>query len=731
MTTAARRIANHAEPVSHRPDAEFLPIRKAARLLGRNEASLRRECASKLAGTGMARQVRSAAGQLSWHVHRSFDPRLIARGDEDADEATAEILLHATQSQRERAAARARVLQAYRELLASGATIAKVIDQFIGRQRQESGLDRLSYRQLREWAREAPPSDQPKRLLAFFIDRRGGDQRSGEATGRGCHPEAWAEFERVYLTPKRWSIAKAWRHVQALAKANGWAWPGQRHVIRLASERIDPSRRCMAREGQDVWRSRFGYKLQQHPDAWGAGEMWIGDHARLDFFARRRVNGVWSEIRLWLTAWLDWRTRKLVGWWIDVDPSADTIRSALHAAIKADGGPPRRITIDNGKDYASYANVGITKQQRRELIRRGEDWAQRTQGLGLFGMLGIDVHFAAPYNHDGKARIERFFGTVHGEFCKSFDSYCGARPGDVPRHGLPVDRLPTVDEVRARFPRFAQWYNDRCEHGIEDLADDAGRRLSPSEAMSQWRTTRSIMPRPESLALLLHRWEQPRSVGKLGIGVRIAGRTVYYGQDCPELRPLAGRKASVHVTYEPDDMSRIFVYDDQFRFLCMAPANGLHGGASPMSRAAIASAMKRKRDHERAVRDSLRDGHMSIMTAADIARDEQEKIDADRRAERARQGIGVESENQQLRIVRTPVDDELDAFRRAEMRKAAGAEAMNESDLDFSQVVPPAADEPEEESDLDFSDVSFGSSEPGDEDGVLGGMDFWEAINGH
>lgn len=742
MTAAARRMPRHAEPVAHRGDEEFVPLRQAAERLGRNEASLRRDC-GKLAATGMARQIRSASGQANWHVHRSLDPRLVPRADEAVDESATEILLHATRGQRDRAAAKARVLIAYRDLVASGKPIAAHIDSFIAEHYRGTGLDRLSYRQLREWARHAPPTDQPKRLLAFFIDRRGGDQRSSEATGRGCHPEAWAEFERVYLTPQRWSIAKAWRHVQALAKANGWQWPGQRHVIRLVSEKIDPGKRCMAREGHDAWRSRFGYKLQQHPEAWGAGEMWIGDHARLDFFARRSVNGVWTEIRLWLTAWLDWRTRKLVGWWIDVDPSADTIRYAMHAAIKAEGGPPRRITIDNGKDYASYANVGVTKQQRRELIRCGEDWALKCQGLGLFGMLGIETHFAAPYNHDGKARIERFFGTAHGEFCKTFDTYCGAKPGDVPKHGVAMDRLPTLDDVRGRFPRFAQWYNDRCEHGIDDLADDQGRRLSPSEAMNQWRTTRSIMPRPEALALLMHRWEQPKSVGKLGIGVRIAGRTVYYGQDCVELRPLQGRKASVHVTCEPQDMSRVFVYDEQFRFLCVAQANGLHGGASPMSRAALASAMKRKRDHERAVRDTLRDGHMSIMTAADIARDEQDKIDADRRAERSSQGIGVENTDQQLRIVRTPVDDQLEAVQRAEFRKAAGAESMRsapgftlddlldveperspECGVDFDAIPLPQGDDDEPDS-IDFDNVPDADA---GETSRTDAPDFWERL---
>ncbi len=726
MTTAARQ-PRFAQDVDERPDAEFIAIRKAARLLGRNESSLRRQCASKLANTGMARQVRSANGQTAWHIHRSHDPRLVAREGESVDESTAELLLHATAAQRDRAAARAKVLNAYRELVASGATIAKVIDQFIERQLQETSLDRLSYRQLREWARHAPPADQPQRLLAYFIDRRGGDQRSSEATGRGCHPEAWAEFERVYLHRNRWSIAKAHRHVQSLAKGNGWEWPSLRHVQRRAAQIIDPSRLCMARDGYEIWQARFGYKIQQNPEAWSAGELWVSDHVELDFFVRRHEAGQWKAVRLWLTSWFDWRTRKILGWWIDWKPNADTIRYALHDAIRNEGGPPRHIVIDNGKDYDSYANNGLTKKQRRRLIADGKDWAKESDGRGLFGMLGMNTHFALPYNHNGKSRIERWHRTLHAEFDAEFDSYCGAKPGDVelPRGFFKnAQSLVNIDEVRRRLPRFIDWYNNRDDHFIGDLADEQGRKLSPAEAMNEWRDTRSIMPRPEALALLMNRWEPPRTVGKLGIGVRIDGRTLYYGQDSAELRPLQGRKKAVQVTYDPDDMSRVFVYDTQFRFICTAQANSMHGGHSPVSRAALKAALKRQRDHARAVRDSLRDGHMAIMPAADIARDEQDRMDADRRAERAQQGIGIENDNQQLRIVRTPVDEELSAVEREQMRKAAGAESMSRDEhFDLPILTPEPSGGDDDDLDFDIRQIAPAGSIREDED-----FNIWEGL---
>ncbi len=726
--TAAARQPRFAQGVDERPDAEFVPIKRAARLLGKTETALRHVCGRRLASTGMARQIRDPrSGKPAWHIHRSHDPRLLARADESTDDSTAEILLHATAAQRDRAAARVRVLNAYRQLVSSDTTVGRVICDFLEEQAKTLG-QRITLRTLQRWNSEAPPTDQPQRLLAFFIDRRGGDQRSSEASGRGCHPDAWAEFERVYLHRNRWSIAKAHRHVQTLAKSNGWQWPGLRHVQRRANQIIDPSRLCLARDGREIWQAKFGYKIQQDPDAWSASELWVSDHVRLDFFVRRHEAGQWKAVRPWLTSWFDWRTRKILGWWIDWTPNADTIRYALHDAIKGEGGPPRRIVIDNGKDYDSYANNGLTKQQRRRLAQGGEDWSEHAAGRGLFGMLGIDVHFALPYNHNGKSRIERWHRTLHSEFDAEFDSYCGAKPGDVelPRGFFKnVQSLVNIDEVRQRLPRFIDWYNNRDDHFIGDLADEQGRKLSPTEAMNEWRDTRTIMPRPEALALLMHRWEPPRTVGKLGIGVRIDGRTIYYGQDAIELRPLQGRKKGVQVTYDPADMSQVFVYDTQFRFISAAQANSTHGGHSPVSRAALKAALKRQRDHEKAVRDSLRDGHMSLMTAADIARDEQDKIDADRRAERAKQGIGVENDNQQLRIVRTPVDDQLPGVERAQMRQAAGAEF---EEFDLADMQPSERDKPDAWGECDDFDIADFQSD--DDSGEDDQFDFFEAMDG-
>ncbi len=675
MTAAARRIAKHAQPVAHRGDDEFVAIEQAVRLLGCTTNSLRLECARKLASVGMARQIRKD-GRLKWCIHRSHDVRL-ASAREDSQRVQ-ELLARVSHEKRDLAQRRMKALLEYRSLISGPAVVGAVIGDWIQRTKQACGLDSLSYRTLRRWNAEAPPSDNRAVLMAWFIDGRGGD-RTGAAPG--CSPEAWREFESVWLNEQQWKIAKAWRYVRALAQQNGWSWISLSRCKQLIHERLDPSRICMARDGIDVWRKTFGLKLEQHPEAYAAGELWVGDHSTLDFFVKVMRGGKWRAVRPTLTAWQDWRTRLIAGWHLSEQGDSDTIRYALHHGMSRLSHVPTRVWIDNGKDFASETTTGITKAQRRRMTAAGLDWREHftEETGGLLAMLNIDTHFARPYNHDGKARLERLFGTMHNEFDREFASYCGHKPGAVAKHNVSVEQLPSLDEVRKRFDGFMQWYHDRSEHEIADLRDEQQRPLSPAEAWRTWLTTRTIMPAPEAMALLLKRWVHPKAVTQLGIGLDFGtGRKVYYGAGLPDLQSFQGKKgARLHVTYDPENVSEIFVYDSKFRFLCIAPINNLYGGVDAISRAALREGMDLKREHEKAAKSYLSGGRLALMSAAEAGREAQQRRDADRIRERRREGIAPEAVPGSMRLVRTPVDEELTAVRRAEMRQAAGAETQS------------------------------------------------------
>jgi len=226
--------------------------------------------------------------------------------------------------------------------------------------------------------------------------------------------------------------------------------------------------------------------------------------------------------------------------------------------------------------------------------------------------LGIDAHFAQPYNHNGKARIERFFGTVHGEFDKEFPSYAGHCSGLLDKKERAnrlknVMALPTIDEVRERFAPWARWFNARSEHQIDDLVDEqTGERLSPDEYYQRHLPSRRVV-REDSLMLLEQVFTRPLKVHKWGISLKIGNKTVRYGEHAAELRERMGSGKLVRVSFDESDLRSVRIYDEDFRLLCVAGENGRHGGLSddPIRKADVQAAHAARRQLKRDLKRTL------------------------------------------------------------------------------------------------------------------------------
>ena len=59
----------------------------------------------------------------------------------------------------------------------------------------------------------------------------------------------------------------------------------------------------------------------------------VMDHRRLDVFALVKERGAWKLVRPWLTAAIDMRTRKWLGWCIVETPSSDSIAARAEKAV--------------------------------------------------------------------------------------------------------------------------------------------------------------------------------------------------------------------------------------------------------------------------------------------------------------------------------------------------------------------------------------------------------------
>lgn len=705
----------------------WVPINLAASLVGVSEGNLRREC-PRLQRQGLACKLRPEGGRnLVWHIHPTYHPRLsrshvLAEGQPiDAVSAAANnptrLLMEATQSKRDAAIRRARITQEFRAWRASseptpGASMRSRLDAFVASIAAKYGEPVPHKTQLYQWHAMAPAGDDFDALACALLDRRGGDRRSTSAGGDGSvngatSAGAWAMFEALYLRLEKPPLLKCYKAVRAAidtapegSEARGWSWPSRRRVAQLVDERIDPSRLCMLRDGEKVWAERFKRPIEQARDKWGPGERWDADHCTLDFWVRvKGRDGAWKAVRPILTAWLDWRSRLLCGWWLSESGNAETVQAALlHALIPGRGpaaefGPPLIAWMDNGKDFASAAIGGLTKRERRALPDRVGGAVGFDAPQGLLQRLGIEPRFAVPYNHNGKARIERFFGWVHSNFCVEQPSYWGSerRPRDRDSANAVIQDvmgLPTLNQAREWFAVWAQASNTRSDHEIADLDEldaEEGRaeRLSPLEFYSRYVARRRVVDR-DALAALEHKWERPLSVGKSGVAVKIARTTAYYGADEPALHAFKGSDRKVFVTYDPADISRVRVWDESCRFLCVARMNETFG--AEMSRDAWAEMGKARREHK-ALASRKVDAMALLGTTTDAAYRAQREIDL----REGRRLPAAQAEQPSLSIVRTPLDGQWRDIERAETRllaEPAAEEALSPENFDITDLAP-------------------------------------------
>ncbi|MEX0886053.1 MAG: DNA-binding domain-containing protein [Phycisphaeraceae bacterium] len=622
---------------------------------------MRKRAAEELAPRGLAYHAQPpGGGRARWHVDLRADPKL-ADTAPDAAPGQASALQYASHAQRRRAFARADCVRQLRELRchASG-SMAQHTPALIRKLQEQYHPMGVSQRSLCRWDAQFGSGD-----VAALLDDRGGDQKSAG------DPAAWSHFRELYLDDRQPTLRDCWRRVKIAAKAQGWAWSSETSCRRQLNQRIEPERQLYHREPRK-WRQQMQPGIEQDPEAWAAGECWVGDHAQLDlwcWFGR-------SLIRPWATAWIDWRTRWVTAV-LSPSPNSSTIMASLRAGLldeQAMGGP-RAIWIDNGRDYDCYAFHAQTKQQR--LGKRRVEYDE-TEFKGLFGLLGIEAHFSIAHNPNGKARMERWFDTVHLQFDKTFASYCGRSPEHRPESLKAVladpAKAPTFGEVAEQFDAYLAASNMRTDHAIDDLCDPRGMvPLSPVDALAQWSPTRRVLADPGVLDLLMQQWHKPVQAHRNGITIKPFGQTLRYGGMSEALRPYKALRGEdrpwLRVTYDPADLSRIRVYSQDFRFIgevAMNDLGGLHDG-SAISQERVKALIKRQRDYKRGLKivrnnqelEYLRAGELLTLSQPDPAT-----------APKPRQS----SIDQSMTIVKTPLDGEAKHVQREQLRKAAGAE---------------------------------------------------------
>ena len=130
-----------------------------------------------------------------------------------------------------------------------------------------------------------------------------------------------------------------------------------------------------------------------------------------------------------LVAWLDMRSRAIIGDVACVNANSQTLKESLVKMMLQQSGRRSRILhVDNGKDYTAKAMTGQNRKHRKHR-KIDLDFAFDSETVGFYQSIGIqEVGRSLPYQPWDKP-IERFFSTVCSKFSKWFESYTGTLTG--------------------------------------------------------------------------------------------------------------------------------------------------------------------------------------------------------------------------------------------------------------------------------------------------------------
>jgi hypothetical protein len=344
---------------------------------------------------------------------------------------------------------------------------------------------------------------------------------------------------------------------EEIARERGWQdYPSTKTVGRyinyLMSTRGAASAHFLAANGTREWRNKMMLKGKRDATTLEVMELLVGDEHTFDLWVQYTApNGKVKAVRPVLVAWMDMRSRDILGDVICVKANGDTLKESLVKTIYT-AGVPKRLLIDNGKDYTKQE---LTGQSRK---KRNIDFDFDAETVGFYqsiGILGVDR--ALPYQAWVKA-VERLFGTVCSRFSKWFASYTGTLTGsktDAKRHKdvegmLERGELLTMEEF---YEVWTEWkelhYRTRKHRGLTDAKE---KWVTPGELFAHGPRYEKAAPPREYAAMLLMKADTARvtNQGITKFGVLYTDYELCFWKD-----------KKVKIKWDIDDVSKLYVYD--------------------------------------------------------------------------------------------------------------------------------------------------------------------------
>ena len=358
--------------------------------------------------------------------------------------------------------------------------------------------------------------------------------------------EAKAYLFQKYCNPNQPTASWCIEQLKHYARDQGWHLPSdatmRRHLLTIPAETRD-----YYRKGRKFWQEHYVPSVLRDYESMVPGELYVADHAQINV-AVKHPSG--RTLFPWITAWIDMCSRKILGWVLADTPSSNTINLSLKHTVERYGAP-EHIVIDNGRDFSAKHFTGGQAKRFRFKVKADEL-------VGIYKLLKIEPHFAIPANAKAK-NIERWFWTQEQDFQKAFPTYRGnsiaTRPENLDKRIK--NQALAWDEFRECLENYLENYNQVHEHHGHGMD---GR--TPNQVWSEHfaaHAQRRVSPSSLRLLMMLSRKVK---VGRFGV--------MAFGGKYRSSELMEYQGSEVVYRYDPDDLSILYIYSLENRFLCTA-----------------------------------------------------------------------------------------------------------------------------------------------------------------
>ncbi|GAB6158302.1 hypothetical protein JCM39194_15020 [Desulfotomaculum varum] len=400
-------------------------------------------------------------------------------------------------------------------------------------------------------------------------------------------------IEMLYTKFEQVAVEKKWEGYPSIKTV-------ARYIKHVMDELRGRNAHYLAANGMREFKNHRMLKGKRDATALMVMEFVQGDAHTFDCWVQyTSPNGKIKAIRPKLVAWIDTRSRCIMGDVICLDANSQILKESLVKMLYSHpGGVPKHLHIDNGKDYTAETNTG---QNRKERKMQELDFDSETKGF--YRSIGIeDWSRSLPYQPWGKAQMERFFGTVCSMFTKWMASYTGTLTGsktsgkrkkDIPGM-LERGELLTMEEF---YELWTKWKNEvyhKREHS--SLKKDREQYITPIELFEHGERYVKAAPPREYAAMLLMKADTAlvRNQGIIKFG------TLYTDY---ELCHYIGQ--TVNIKWDIDDVTKLYVFDKNGKKICEAVSAELLQFAPRMSQAALEAHLKKQKKQVRETKEDL------------------------------------------------------------------------------------------------------------------------------